>query len=325
MTGLASGFLLPTATFTGHVLTKGRIGMTDAFSVFSKFVKIRKIKVHGSNHPSIVWCFADVFYVTKRWKRWACAIALWYMLSFFTVTFVVEFGVMGMYQYNIRQGPNCNDTDIWDCFALSRTATGYNHKSPILSHNCSLVQEGDPIMCMRVGDITMAADGLAKALGISTSVVIAYLFMLTVFIKLIARICSSDKMRVYLGGILLLVAAVLVSCFFGMTVIDYRHIFLSYAKQRYQLLNLAALGASVSAILLFSTHETEMLEEQHVQDQQEANTEMSGEQHVPDRQEVVHVPEDNTSQADCVKVVVFGILLYAIPIILIKLDQKFTT
>ena len=308
MTGLASGLFLPTASFTGYVLTKGRITMTDAFFVFG-FLKIRNILVHHNetDYPSVVWCFADAFYVTKRWKRWACAIALWYMLWFFTSIFIAEFGVMGMYQYTIRQGPNCNDTNVWDCFTLSKSASHYGHMTPIVSHNCSLVQARDPIICMRVGDITMAAeDGFAKALGISAAVVTTYLFVLRVFINLIARVCNSDKTRKRFGiGLCCVIAGLLLVCFVAMVVIDYRQFFLSYATQRYRVINLAVLGASVGAILLLSTYKTEILREQPVL--QEATL------------------KDTTSKVKCVAVVVVGFLSYFIPIVLVVLDQQYTT
>jgi hypothetical protein len=305
VTGIVSSLLLPTATFTGHILTKGRIAMTDPFSVF-KFLKIRRIKVYGSNHFPVVWCFANEFYVTKRWKRWACAMALWYMLSFFSSTFVLEFGVMGMFQYTIKQGPVCNDMNIWDCFVLSRTTTGYKHKSPVLSHNCSLIQEGDFVICMMIGDITLAADGLTKALGISASVTLACLFVLTVIFKLIAKICNSDRQRIYLGRGMLFVTVLLVLCFCTMTVIVHQQIFLFHAKRRFQLLNLSVLGASVSAILLLSTHGTEMYR-RHL-----------------DQENIMHLPTDTTSKKQCCKAVALSIVLFLVPVILVCLDQILT-
>jgi hypothetical protein len=150
VTGLASVYFLLSANFTAYVLTKGKITMTDAFSVLG-ILKIRSILARhiGIDHPSAVWCFASTFYVTKRWKRWVCAIGLWYILCFFIYVFIMEFGVMRLYQYIIRQGPDCNDTDVWDCFTMFKSEPHYRRLSPIMKHNCFLVQSVDPLFVCR--------------------------------------------------------------------------------------------------------------------------------------------------------------------------------
>ena len=287
---LLVGVFPPAATFTGYMLTKGRLPMTGIITIMFKCVKIKEDK----STRSVYWSIGKHFIVKERHCRWAVAIAFWFMVWFLLGTFVMLFQVTDMPQTQLALKPDCDDAKDYDCFKLDP------HVTPI---NCSENNQDELITCMKVGDSSFAGGTFSHAAGIAVALVSFCLVMLNLcFSTLLPFLCSSDKRRVQLGRLILyIVVPCLLLAFIVLLALDSNKIFICYFANRMRLILFTVLMAAIAVVLLKSENGTSDLPVHHGQQ------------------------DDVNSKRKCIVVATAGIILYFVPVLMAVVDRMVET
>lgn len=100
---LMVGLVLPTTTFTGYVLSKGRMTLTGPISVVFPCLKVKETPHSTPERKAVYWCIGKHFIITQQHWQWAATFAFWYIVWFLTGTFVMMFEVLDMSQTQIAQ------------------------------------------------------------------------------------------------------------------------------------------------------------------------------------------------------------------------------